>query len=118
MSEGNGKRTKIVSFRVTDEEYQQLDRSRMARGARSISEYARAVTFQDLADNSPPGNHRDPLTAEIQAMSGRMDVLQRELKLLRKTVNGRAHSRRELSEPGLGKENKTEWQGSQRDGAA
>jgi hypothetical protein len=51
------KRTKLVSFRLSEEEYEKLSRASMAGGARSISDFARSalqrtVTGENGSDHS------------------------------------------------------------------
>jgi hypothetical protein len=52
QQEGNvflKKRTKLVSFRLSEEEYEQLSRACMATGARSISDFARTALQQSVS---------------------------------------------------------------------
>ena len=39
-------RSRIVSFRLSDEEYESLRKLSFANGARSVSEYTRSMAFQ------------------------------------------------------------------------
>ena len=49
------RRTKLVSFRLSDEEYERIQGACRAEGARSISEFARGV-LQRTATASPETN--------------------------------------------------------------
>jgi hypothetical protein len=40
-------RTRLVNFRVTDEEYEQLQQAAARCGARSLSDYARQTLLED-----------------------------------------------------------------------
>ena len=46
------RRTRLISFRLSDEEYQALLQITAAQGARSISDFSRTVVFQALKGNS------------------------------------------------------------------
>jgi hypothetical protein len=48
------RRTRVISFRLSDEEYQALLQITAAQGARSISDFSRTVVFQALMGNSSP----------------------------------------------------------------
>ncbi len=81
------KRTKIVSFRVTAEEYDELERYRVARGVQNISDYARAVTFALPIDGQGSFRHQHPLTTEIHIIHCKIEELEREVKRLAEAVN-------------------------------
>jgi hypothetical protein len=44
-------RTRLISFRISDEEYQDLAAKTAAGGARSISDFSRTALFQALTGN-------------------------------------------------------------------
>jgi len=46
------RRTRLISFRLSDEEYQALLRITAAQGARSISDFSRTVLFEALKGNT------------------------------------------------------------------
>jgi hypothetical protein len=77
------KRTRMVSFRVSPEEYEELLATSMAHGARSVSDFARFVTLQRSSD----GDGREWAQAELKELHGRVNELDSELKrLTRKAV--------------------------------
>ena len=50
------RRTRLISFRLSDEEYQALLHTTAAQGARSIGDFSRTVLFEALKRNSNPLN--------------------------------------------------------------
>jgi hypothetical protein len=52
------RRTRLISFRLSDEEYQVLLQITAAQGARSISDFSRTVLFDALK------GHRNPLNSD------------------------------------------------------
>lgn len=69
------KRTRIVSFRVSEEEYSLLQRASLAEGARSISEYARKITCRVLP-------RRRSASTNLNALYARLDALEKQVRLL------------------------------------
>ena len=61
------RRTKLVSFRLSDEEYEKIQGACMAQGARSISEFARAALQRTTASGKDQQNESafDPGTQEL-----------------------------------------------------
>jgi hypothetical protein len=63
------RRTKLVSFRLSDEEYEKIQGACIAEGARSISEFARSVLQRTTASNGhhPAGNGNgiEPVAQEL-----------------------------------------------------
>jgi len=47
------RRTKLVSFRLSDEEYERLQGACVAEGARSISDFARAALQRTVTGQNP-----------------------------------------------------------------
>src|SRR5436309_5887294 len=73
------RRSRIVSFRLSQEEYDALKDTCVAEGARSISDFARSAACR-LARN---GNGSDEtLQAAVLTLQGRVEELDRELKRL------------------------------------
>jgi len=52
-------RTRLVNFRVTDEEFQQLKTSSERRGARCLSDFARSAMLNPPEGQSPSGSYDD-----------------------------------------------------------
>lgn len=74
----------MVSFRLSEEEYETLKSISVTEGARSLSEIARDAVFRLL------GNHEGPkkdLETELRMLAERMDALDHEVKRLSGVVN-------------------------------
>ena len=73
------KRTRIVSFRVTDDEYDELQKICEAQGAQSISDYTRCLALP-LEHSSH--HHVSLLAAQVHDLDSRVEEISRELKRL------------------------------------
>ncbi len=72
------KRTRIVSFRVSDDEYRKLQKLSRQKGAHSISDYARQLAC--VADGQ---HHQLPaLAAQVTDLYTRIDQILTEIKNL------------------------------------
>jgi hypothetical protein len=93
------RRTRAVSFRVSEEEYKRLQDASMASGAHSVSDYARDLVCADghnlgnpaSARRSGPSHFRSVLAttrleAEVTALRRHVDDLKTELKQLTERV--------------------------------
>jgi hypothetical protein len=73
------KRSRTVSFRLSDEEYDSLKNVTVSHGARSISEFTRTVacTAKDIDENSPEnlGDTLRTLNARMEALVHRLQTL-------------------------------------------
>src|SRR5579871_579984 len=86
------RRSKMVSFRLSEQEYQDLLRLCEQRGSRSISDLARDAVFNLLApahtnghgNGNGNGHAADGSVIEhrVHALDGRMQELDREVKRL------------------------------------
>ena len=74
------RRSRIVSFRLSQEEYDALKDTCLAEGARSISDFARSAACR-LARNGN-GSPDEGLQATVLTLQGRVEDLDRELKRL------------------------------------
>lgn len=83
------RRTRLVSFRLDEQEYQGLRERSMAQGARSISDFTRS-TLSRLVDHDT-GSSREALEAEVYRLS-------REVERLARLMEG--HTPRGLTENG------------------
>lgn len=81
-------RTRLVSFRLSEEEYESLRKASLSRGARSISDYARAALCRLL--ESPPGSGDDGLEAKVIQLDEQMQQLSLELHRLQQLIERRA----------------------------
>ncbi|HCC56963.1 MAG TPA: hypothetical protein DEQ47_06795 [Solibacterales bacterium] len=55
-------RTRLVNFRLTEEEYETLKSAAENRGARSISDFARAAILSSVATQDSGASHGQGLT--------------------------------------------------------
>ena len=73
------RRSRMVSFRLSDEEYEGLKHICITVGARSLSDVARDAVHQLLGNTAEP---KTKWESQLAALSGRMDALDREVKRL------------------------------------
>ena len=78
------RRSKIVSFRLSDEEYDSLKNVSLNSGARSISEFTRSVACS-VNDNGP-----EKLENTLRALNERMEALDTRLQMLTETLQRKA----------------------------
>lgn len=72
------RRTRVVSFRVSEEEYQDLINICLTRHARSLSDFARFVTLSQFKlDGSEPNGE-----SALQQIHRKLGVIDRELRRL------------------------------------
>jgi hypothetical protein len=73
----------MISFRLSDEEYEHLTNLRETQGARSLSDLARAA-MQSLITNG--GNGNAGIEERISHLDGRVKVLDRAVERLSQVV--------------------------------
>lgn len=79
------RRSKMVTFRLSEQEYQELLSCCLNRGARSLSDLAREA-LQELLASSNGDRNDDGLEIEVEKLHGRMEQLDHELKRLASLV--------------------------------
>jgi hypothetical protein len=90
------RRSKMVSFRLSEQEYQDLLMLCETRGSRSISDLARDAVFNLLVPGNGHSNgngHRtggSVIEHKVDALDGRMQELDREVKRLADLLAERA----------------------------
>ena len=72
------RRSRIVIFRLTDDEYEQLKAACVDRGARNVSDFARTALLQSVAGK--PGELNDKLE-QIESGVRRVEELVREWRV-------------------------------------
>jgi len=81
------RRSRIVSVRLSEPEYQELVSCCLSRGARSVSDLAREAMQGLLASGDSDGNgNGNGLGIEVEKLHGRMEQLDHELKRLASLV--------------------------------
>lgn len=78
------RRRRTVSFRMSDEEYKSLQKISEARGARSLSDYARSATFRLMATDARTIDA--PVLDRVQILLRWIDDTHRELRQLAQVV--------------------------------
>jgi uncharacterized protein (DUF1778 family) len=76
------KRNRVVSIRVTQDEYQTLDRISRGRGANSVSAYLRQL----IMNAAPVVSATRRVTQDAQDVSEELDYLKREVDRLSQIV--------------------------------
>ena len=79
------RRCRMVSFRLSDEEYEGLKSICMTVGARSLSDVARDAVQRMLGHGA--ASKRD-LSAEVESLTAKMDMLAKEVQRITKLVDG------------------------------
>jgi hypothetical protein len=85
------RRSRIVSFRLSDEEYDSLKSVTASRGARSVSEFTRSVACNMSTD----GNGAEKIEDSLRTLNDRMQALDRRLQMLTEVLeekNGANHT--------------------------
>jgi len=83
---GSFRRNKMVSFRLSLEEYARFQTVCEARGIRSLSDLARTAMLSMAASQDSP----DPLWLEVGALRNQLSSLSRELDRVSKVLEARA----------------------------
>ena len=90
------RRTRVVSFRLSDEEYENLRRASLTEGAHSVSDYARVALCRGLGPARTSSG--DGIEAKVLQLDEQMQVLQDELRRLQAVI---AAGPEILARPGL-----------------
>jgi hypothetical protein len=77
-------KSRMISFRLSEDEYEILKKDSLSHGARSVSDYARSTLRRFMAGQA--GIHGDGFEAGIEQLDGRMQELNRELQRLLRVV--------------------------------
>jgi hypothetical protein len=78
------RRSRLVTFRVSAEEYEHLSNSCVASGARSISEFARLAVLRDVEARQPTG----ALSGDLATLSKELSELDVCLSEIRRRIHG------------------------------
>jgi hypothetical protein len=71
-------RKRLVNFRVTDEEFEQLKTAAAVQGSRCLSEFARLVMLGTAAGADPP--------TSPESLDGKLSLFDRRLNVLESNV--------------------------------
>jgi len=87
------RRSRMISFRVSEDEYTGLKNLCVNEGARSVSDMARDAVQRLISKQ--PGNKtswpNDHLVTVVQLLQGKIEALDLEVKRLGRTVNGQGY---------------------------
>ncbi len=75
-------RTRMVNFRLSEAEYQELRNLSVAHGARSISDFTRAAVCGLIRDGEGAKSDGEDLEATVRWLAGKVEEIDRELKRL------------------------------------
>ena len=84
-------RTKMISFRLSAEEYDDFRELCYSQGIRSVSELARAAVNRLIRDPDPAHAFREALETRVANVEAQLQTLAREIGRMRQP-NGRASS--------------------------
>lgn len=90
------RRSRMISFRVSEDEYVGLKNLCVNEGARSVSDMARDAVHRLIMNHSYPNNQAWPnnqLETVVQVLQGRIEALDLEVKRLGKALNGQSPAR-------------------------
>jgi predicted DNA-binding protein len=78
------RKTRMLSLRLSEEEYERLRQKSLAQGSRSVSDYARETLFR--FSGGEPTSSSNGLERRMRKLDSEMQVLSRELERLRHFV--------------------------------
>ena len=84
------RRSRMISFRVSEDEYAGLKNLCVDKGARSVSDMARDAVHRLIANYSWPNNQ---LETVVQVLQVRIEALDTEVKRLGMALNGQTPTR-------------------------
>lgn len=91
MDQSFKRKTRTISMRISEEEYDRLIKRAMIEGSSSVSEYARSVLFRNHAP--PP-----PVSITLEDLAHAVDELRRQLRTIRQNISRSQSSRARPSE--------------------
>ncbi len=75
-------KSRMISIRLSDEEYEGLKNLCMSQGARSVSDLARTAMNQMLHISSDPTNGGSSVELRFRELHGRLNLLDRRIEQL------------------------------------
>ncbi len=90
MSVSTSKRTRTLSLRLSEEEFETLKTLYAAHGARSISDFARAAMQTVIASRTGPG----ALELRMQEIDGKLSLLDTEVARLSQVIEAALQPRK------------------------
>ncbi len=77
------RKNRIISLRLSEEEYENLKSIYASRGVRSLSEFARNAMHRVVGEGPPNG---DDLNGRVQLLDGKVALLEGEVSRLSRVV--------------------------------
>jgi len=101
------RRSRMISFRVSEDEYAGLKSLCVNEGARSVSDMARDAVHRLITNHSWPNNQLAnlQLATVVQMLQGRVEALDLEVKRLGKALNGQSSNHNSINGNGIGLRN-------------
>ena len=93
------RRSRMISFRVSEDEYTGLKNLCVNHGARSVSDMARDAVHRLINNHSWPNNQLETVVLVLQ---GRIEALDSEVKRLGMALNGQTSTRSVAARNGNG----------------
>jgi hypothetical protein len=78
------RKTRILSLRISEEEYDRLRQNSLTQGSRSVSDYARDTLFN--FSSGEPASPSNGLERKMRKLNSEMQVLSLELDRLRRSL--------------------------------
>ena len=91
------KRSRTVSFRLSDDEYKSLKSVSATCGARSVSEFTRSVACHMNAGHD--GDGVDKLEESLRALNERMEMLDHSIQMLAEELKDKRDTNPKAGEP-------------------
>ncbi len=79
----NTRKNRIISLRLSEEEYESLKSRYASCGVRSLSEFARDAMHRMLGDDPPDGSD---IENRVQALDGKLALLESEVSRLSRVI--------------------------------
>src|SRR5262245_32597455 len=79
------RRSRMISFRVSEAEYDGLKTLCASEGARSVSDMARDAVHRLVSNHSGPANHVEMV---VQLLQHRIEALDQEVRRLSRALDG------------------------------
>ncbi len=86
------RKTRTISLRISEQEYETLKNAYATQGARTLSEFARVAMHHVIGQNG--GAHSEGLEMQILALTGKLAHLEEQVSRLARVLDG------EMPDPG------------------
>jgi hypothetical protein len=80
------RKNRIISLRLSEEEYESLKSRYASHGVRSLSEFARDAMHRMLGDNPDKPTNGADIQNRVQVLDGKLAVLETEVSRLSRAI--------------------------------